>query len=211
VNKRRFESRVLHLWVTTRVPLTRANLSVYSGAPLDRVVRWLDELVDSGVLELDSDDEGELFYRVRGAERPTSGPTHVGEIVKREQLEREVGGRSRALVRSGGAGEDPALARLERESRKLERRARQASALARRGGGGGGDRSVVASAALSFFLGPLGWLYAAPLRTAAAGIGGFLLLYWLLPAFLFTPLLGLLLPASAAAGAYFAWTRKPET
>jgi hypothetical protein len=207
VNRSRFESRVLHLWVTTRVPLTRANLAVYTGAPREKVERWLDALVTAGVLDLDSDDEGELIYRVRGAARPASGATTIGEVVKRDQLEGEVA----KLTRRSGSRRAPAgegaLARIERETGALARRAGAAAALR----GGGGDRSVIASAALSFFLGPLGWLYAAPLKTAAAGIAGFMVLYWLLPAFLFAPLLGLLLPASAAAGAYFAWTRKPET
>jgi hypothetical protein len=207
VNQRSFESRVLDLWVTTRVPLTRVNLSVYSGAPREKVERWLDNLVNAGVLELDSDDDGELLYRVRGAARPATGATAVGEVVKRRRLE----GEARKLTRRSAAppDDDPAsaLARIEKQTRALARRAGTAAALR----GGGGDRSVIASAALSFFLGPLGWLYAAPLKTAAAGIGGFLLLYWLLPTFLFTPLLGLLLPASAAAGAYFAWTRKAES
>ena len=205
MNQSRFESRVLHLWVTTRVPLTRANLSVYSGAPRAKVERWLDALVGAGVLELDSDDDGELLYQVPGAARPVSGATSIGEVVKREQLEGEV----RKVTRRSAPADEPgsALARIERETRSLAKRAGAAAALR---GGGGGDRSVIASAALSFFLGPLGWLYAAPLKTAAAGIAGFMLLYWLLPVFLFTPLLGLLLPASAAAGAYFAWTRKPD-
>jgi hypothetical protein len=210
VNRSRFESRVLHLWVTTRVPLTRANLAVYTGAPREKVERWLDALCTAGVLDLDADDEGELIYRVRGAARPASGATSIGEIVKREQLEGEVDRLTRRSARKRSRddeGGETALARIERQTSALARRAGAAAALR----GGGGDRSVIASAALSFFLGPLGWLYAAPLKTAAAGIAGFLVLYWLLPAFLFTPLLGLLLPASAAAGAYFAWTRKPET
>lgn len=206
MNQSRFESRVLHLWVTTRVPLTRANLSVYTGAPREKVERWLDALATAGVLDLDSDDEGELVYRVRGAARPTSGATTIGEVVKREQLDDDVAKLTRRSGSRRSSASEGALARIERETGALARRATTAAALR----GGGGDRSVIASAALSFFLGPLGWLYAAPLKTAAAGIAGFLVLYWLLPAFLFTPLLGLILPASAAAGAYFAWTRKPE-
>ncbi len=196
MNQRSFESRVLHLWVTTRIPLTRANLSAATGATRPKIERWLDALCASGVLDFDVDDDGELLYRVPGAARPATGPTTIGEILKREQLEEELGAAKPKRSR--------ALARLDDGATKLARKSAASAALR----GGGGDRSVVASAALSFFLGPVGWLYAAPLGTAAAGIGGFMLLYWLLPTFLFTPLLALMLPASAAAGAWFAWSRK---
>src|SRR5207248_5388147 len=66
-------------------------------------------------------------------------------------------------------------------------------------------RSLVASGALSFFFGPLGWLYAAPLKDALPGILLFALLYAVLPHFLLLPLLGLLLPVSALAGVTYAW------
>ena len=50
-----FEQRVLEVWVTTRVPLTRANVQFYTGAKRAQVDRWLDKLVGSGVLEVDAD------------------------------------------------------------------------------------------------------------------------------------------------------------
>ena len=66
-------------------------------------------------------------------------------------------------------------------------------------------RSLVASGVLSFFFGPLGWLYAAPLKDALPGILLFTLLYAILPHFLLLPLLGVLLPVSALAGVTYAW------
>ena len=63
----------------------------------------------------------------------------------------------------------------------------------------------MAAGALSFFLGPFGWLYAAPLKEAAPAIVVFLILCKLLPAMLLYPLLGLLMPLSALAGVSYAW------
>lgn len=169
----------MHLWMTTRVPMTRANVQFYTGASRAQVERFLDTLVAANVLDLDSDATGELLYQLRGAVRPASGLAEVAQVVKKHSLEAEV----KSLIPT--------------------RRSAAAVALS-----GPSDRSVIASAALSFFFGPVGWLYAAPLGTAIKGAGAFVLLYAILPHFLFTPLLALLLPASAAAGAYFAWSRK---
>ena len=94
MNRDEFESRVLQLWSTTRVPLTRANLMLVTGAPRAKLERWLDKLVSDGILELDSDDAGEMLYNVCGATRPLRGPTSAGEVAKLESLGRE----ARALV-----------------------------------------------------------------------------------------------------------------
>ena len=53
-----FELRVMKLWTTTRVPMTRANLIAYTHAERANMEPWLDELVKAGLLEVDSDDEG---------------------------------------------------------------------------------------------------------------------------------------------------------
>ncbi len=181
VNRDDFEARVLELWMTTRVPLTRANLQFATGAPRRQVERWLDGLVADGAVELDPDDAGELVYSVRGAARPGAGPTSIADVVKLEKLRAEVGRRSsQALVPRGV----PLLPEVAAPS---------------------GQKSIVASAALSFFFGPLGWLYAAPLAEALPVAAGFLLLYKLLPAFLLVPILGVVLPLSALAGAAYAW------
>ncbi len=152
VNQHQFEERALHLWMTTRVPLTRANLLFYTRAPRKKLDAWLDELVGDGILDVDSDAEGEMTWAVRGAERPRTGPTRIEEIG--------------ALVPSGGALEDK-LARLRREAVGHG----AGLALASRAGGlvrgRDGQKSLLAAGLLGFFFGPVGWLYAAPWIVAA--------------------------------------------
>lgn len=186
MNRDGFEARVLDLWMTTRVPLTRTNLQYASGAKRRQVERWLDGMLADGVVDIGSDDDGEIEYTVRGAVLSRTGPQSITDVVKLKSLESEVSGN---LVRAGKA-----LA--------LAPGAPSSGALAARGDG---DKSIVASAALSFFLGPVGWLYAAPLREALPAILVFALMYKILPMFLFAPLLGVLLPISAIAGAGYAW------
>jgi hypothetical protein len=176
VDRDQFEARVIELWSTTRVPLTRANLVLATGAPRTKMEKWLDKMVSDGIVELDSDDHGELLYNVLGATRPVNGPTSAGEVAK--------------------------LAQLGREVKALARRPERPAALAATGPE---KKSVVASGALSFFLGPAGWLYAAPLGEAVPALIVFTLLYKFLPGFLFFPLLAVLLPLSALAGAGYAW------
>jgi hypothetical protein len=72
-------------------------------------------------------------------------------------------------------------------------------------GGRGGEKSVVASGVLSLFLGPVGWLYAAPLKEAVPAAIAFAAVGALLPGFLLMPLLGIGAPLSAFAGLYYAW------
>ena len=52
------------------------------------------------------------------------------------------------------------------------------------GGSGFEKKSVWASAGLSLVLGPIGWLYAAPLKEAVPGLVIQLLSFWLIPNFL---------------------------
>ncbi|HEX2571644.1 MAG TPA: hypothetical protein VH877_18940 [Polyangia bacterium] len=188
MSQQEFEARVLEMWMNTRIPLTRANLMAYTKAPRKRMTRWLDEMVAEGVVEFDSDDEGEMVWTVRGAVRPTSGPTSMAELEKLSSLRAELGHTRTALTL-----------------------ATRASGLTfgRAGRGHGGDeKSVLASTALSLVLGPIGWLYAAPLREAipAAVIYLFLgsFLRSVLPLFLVAPLYGVVLIMSALAGAAYA-------
>jgi hypothetical protein len=121
---------------------------------------------------------------VRGAERSRTGPETAAEFEHMERLSSEVQGTAQGTTKA------------------LARAARLTTALTRQGGE---QKSVIASGALSFFLGPLGWLYAAPLREAVpavvlVGIAGALV-----PAFLLAPLLGVAAPLSGLAGVYYAW------
>jgi hypothetical protein len=65
-------------------------------------------------------------------------------------------------------------------------------------------KSILASGLLSFFLGPLGWFYAAPLKSAAIGGGAYLLMGAVLPHFLLFYVVGIVAPISAIAGSLYA-------
>ncbi|HEX4458364.1 MAG TPA: hypothetical protein VIA18_10365 [Polyangia bacterium] len=170
--------------MTTRVPFTRANLQFYTGIQRTKLEAWLDELVGSGVLEVDSDDAGELVWSVIGAQRAANGTTDAAAAKKLEQLKGEI-----------------------RPSRGNALMKRAPDLLATFGNGppGGDKKSLIASGALSFFLGPIGWLYAAPLKETLPAIGVYLVLMMVLPHVLLAPLLGLIAPLSAIAGTLYAW------
>jgi hypothetical protein len=120
-----------------------------------------------------------MIWAVRGAARPRAGAETVAELERLDHLSTQVQRAPRAL------------AQLSR-----------AAGLTTRGGDG---KSVVASGALSLFLGPLGWLYAAPLKEAVPGVFLSVLAASLVPHLLLVPLLGILAPLSGAAGIYYAW------
>lgn len=174
-----FEVAVLRLWTQTRIPLTRANLLVATEAPRTKVDGWLGELVKDGTLEVDSDKDGELLWRVRGAARPTRGPSTLEELHKLERLREEVEQKPGGIVRrpSTALGNAPAAE----------------------------EKSVVASTALSFFFGPFGWLYAAPLKDSLVGIALFGLVTSIAPLFALRPILGVAFPFFALSGALYAW------
>jgi len=177
-----FEARVLAIWLRSRVPLTLAHVQHLTGAPRDRSKQWLDEMTVAGQLEADVADDGEMIWTVRGAERPRGGPETVAEMERLEALGREV-----AVARVPAA---------------LAARAALGGGLTARGDG---KKSVAVSAVLSAVMGPLGWLYAAPLREAVPGAAAYVGLCALLPHFLLFPLLGVLAPISGVAGVYYAW------
>jgi hypothetical protein len=182
VTRDEFEHRVLSLWMTTRMPLTRANLQFVTGVPRARLEKWLDQLVADNIVDVDSDDAGELIWTVRGADRPARGPEKAEEVKKLADLRREVQG-STALVKMGAA----------------------ASSLTRRPAAGEPHKSLIASGLLSFFFGPLGWLYAAPPKEAGLAIAAYVLLCAILPHFLLAMLFGVLNPVSAGVGVLYAW------
>jgi hypothetical protein len=181
------EQRVLDLWVSTRVPLTRVNLQVLTKVPRAKLEPWLDELVRDGVLDVDTDDAGEMMWTVPGAERSPSGLASVAEVKKLAELRGSIG----ASSRRGGSSSTALVRQLAGQ------------ALITRGGPE--EKSIIASAALGFFFGPLGWLYAAPLKDAGAAIVIMMLAFAIIPHFLLIPLLGLAMPASALAAAFYAW------
>jgi hypothetical protein len=177
-----FEAAVLELWTKTRVPLTRANILSYTKIPRSKGDRWLDEMVKARVLEVDSDEDGELLWEVRGARRPSGGPETIGEIERKERLSAEVdkltSGASLAL-RAAGLSKPTA---------------------------GSGQKSMLASGALSFFFGPIGWIYAAPLKEALPAILAYVIVCSIMPSFLLVYVLGLVNAFSGVAGVLYAWS-----
>jgi hypothetical protein len=65
-------------------------------------------------------------------------------------------------------------------------------------------KSVLASGLLSFFLGPLGWFYAGPLKNAAIGGGAYILMASILPQFILFYIVGIVAPISAITGILYA-------
>lgn len=184
-----FEAKVLELWTGTRIPLTLANLVAYTKVPRAQVTKMLDEMERGRLVEMDSDDEGELLWKVRGSARPRSGAETIAELDKKSRLSEEVdkltSGAQLALRAAGFKAPAKAAGGVER-------------------------KSVIASGALSFFFGPLGWIYAAPLKEAIPAIVVYMVLCSLLPNFLLVYLLALLHPVSAIAGALYAWSYNQE-
>lgn len=195
MNQESFEARLLQLWMTTRVPLTRANVLFFTHAPRRKADRWLEALVKEGVLDLDSDDQGELLWSVRGADRPERGPERVEDVLRLDELRQEV---------RRGAPAPSRRATLTLSPAPVAPRNLAQQALAR----SGGEKSLLASGLLSLLLGPVGWLYAGPLREAVPAALGFMAILWVLrflPFLLAGPAVSLLYAASGALGVLYAW------
>jgi hypothetical protein len=198
VNREQFETRVLDLWMTTRISLTRAHLQYHTGVARKRLNEWLDEMVSDGVLECDVDDDGEMLWTVPGAARPIDGPHgRIRDEARRKvQDQRALATRGRSRRRDDG--DDDALGL----GFALARRA--SSSLDRPKAEGEHRKSLLISAGLSFF-GPLGWLYAGSLREALPASAIALIAAAIVPTFLLMPVLWLLMPLSALAGLVYAW------
>jgi len=182
-----FEAKVLELWTKSRVPLTRANLLAFTKVARTELDRRLDEMMKGNLIELDSDDDGELLWMVRGSSRPTFGAETIAELERKEKLSADVD-----RLTSGA---------------KL---ALQAAGFKKPGAAAVEKKSLLASGGLSFFLGPVGWLYAAPLKEAIPAIVVYMLVCSILPSFLLVYLLGLVNAASAVAGVAYAWSYNQE-
>ncbi len=60
----RFEQEILKLAFETDARITAASVAYYLGIPSREANRMLNELLQDGVLELDSDEDGNLYYMV---------------------------------------------------------------------------------------------------------------------------------------------------
>lgn len=191
MNRDDFEASVLDLWMTTRIPLTRAHLQYRTGAARRRLNGWLDEMVAEGVLECDVDDDGEMLWTVPGAARAAGGPRSFAEAEKLAGLRAE----ARRKVRENRSKGD-ALA--------LVRRAAEGPPAVRPEEDDGKQKSLLLSAGLSFF-GPLGWLYAGSFKEAIPAAVVALIVWQIVPTFLLMPILWLAMPLSAIVGLIYAW------
>lgn len=156
MNQRNFEERVLHLWMTTRVPMTKANLLFYTKAPRKKLDGWLDELVGDGILDVDADGDGEMTWGVRGAQRAARGPTSIDEVHSEAPSGGDLADKLARLRKEAvGSGASMVLASRGRDGmRELMRAPRE------------GEKSLLASGLLGLFFGPFGLLYAAPFKVA---------------------------------------------
>lgn len=210
MNREQFEASVLDLWVTTRIPLSRAHLQYHTGVARQRLNRWLDELTAEGVLECDVDDDGEMLWKIPGAARSTSGPRSFAEMGRAGPKGAGAASRSQPTQsRRARDRDDPdeAMAALGRAALTLTRKAGPPARTKE-----DDDRKSLALSAGLSFLGPLGWLYAGSLREAAIASAAALLIWTVVPTFLLMPFLWLILPLSSVVGLVYAWqyNRKGE-
>lgn len=184
MNQHDFETALMRMWTTTRIPLTRVHMQVFTNAPRDRIEKWVNELAAAGIVELDSDDEGEALWRVRGAARSTTGPRTIDELERLGRLTREV---DREAPRAASSKPVHLTSRIADEPSVHD------------------EKSLIASGALSFFFGPLGWLYAAPLKDAVPALVALVVISSVLPATIAASILGVVAPLSAVAGVVYAY------
>lgn len=199
-----FEQAVLELAMTTRVPLSRANLLFYTGAASKEAERFLNDLLRDGLLEFDSDDNGDILYTVRGIKRPSTGGT---ELTRCTSCRRASVAGSRCT--RCGQSLDPRLRAL-REEMGLDKASTALALFNRRPGAlvgppAEGEKNLVVAGLLGLF-GPLGWLYAGAWREALPAAGAFIIMLKVLPAFLVSWfIMPLLIPASVLVSVLYAW------
>ncbi len=197
MNQHEFETAVVRMWATTRIPLTRANVMVFTGAPRERIEKWMNELTLAGLVEFDSDDEGEVLWRVRGAKRSVNGPRSLDEMERFQRLQREVDAESPSRPFRSAPTATRSAAPSPEPVRLASRLADEPTVR--------DEKSLIASGALSFVFGPLGWLYAAPLKEAVPAIVAVALVSAVLPPTLAASLLAVVSPLSAVAGVAYAY------
>lgn len=232
MNSDEFESKVLELWMKSRVPLTQANLQYFAGVPRREMDKWIDKLLASGVLDIDeaADEAGDLEYKVPGAQRSLDGPSTPEKYEAKRKLVEEA--KRRILAKRAGKP-IPESEELETAAPVAEEASEEeeeddgsgvASAVAKAAlftGGkalvaldkplamldkprGKGDKSLAASAALSL-LGPVGWLYAGSFREAIPATLAAAAAYYVVPSFIMAPFLLVGALASSAVGLTYAW------
>lgn len=117
MNRNEFESKVLELWVKSRIPLTQANLQYFAGVPRKKLDEWLDDLLGSGVLDIDIEGSESLEYIVPGSARSLEGPKTCEDYERKRDMVEEA--KRRILARRSGRTSKPAPP--EKKSRKSKR------------------------------------------------------------------------------------------
>lgn len=100
-----FEQAILKLAFETDARITTASVAYYLGLPSRRCNELLNALLAEGVLELDSDGEGNLFYRV--PHKPAGSDALMGQL--RHQRENPFAASNRLLTGPSDA-ENPSIA-----------------------------------------------------------------------------------------------------
>ncbi|MGM0556542.1 MAG: hypothetical protein ACQEVA_09220 [Myxococcota bacterium] len=94
-----FEQEILKLAFETDARITTASVAYYLGIPSRKANSLLNELLEEGVLELDSDREGNLYYKVPS--RASLG----GDVIKRSSGDEDVAGQATEAAESSGGSE----------------------------------------------------------------------------------------------------------
>ncbi len=206
-----FEPRVLEMWLKTRIALTRPQIQFYTDAPRKKLEKWLDQMTVDGVLDIDINSDGDMEWKVIGAQRPADGPATFDELERLQRIRKAAREKVRARAAEKGlikldpselaapAKEqddddfgDKALSLLRRGKQEIDRRA-------------GGEKNIWISGGASLFLGPVGWLYAGSFREAIPASLGYLAIAAVVPNMLLAPIAGIALPVSGIIGLIYAW------
>ncbi len=107
-----FESKVLELWVKSRIPLTHANLQYFSGVSSKKLTNWIDKLLKAGTLDIEIDDSEDVTYFMPGVTRSADGPSTCEAYERKRELIEEA--KRRILARRAGKP-DPTLDEEEPE------------------------------------------------------------------------------------------------
>lgn len=106
----RFEQAILKLAFETNARITTASVAYYLGIPSREANRLLNVMLEQGVLELDSDQDGNLFYRVPASPAPKAHATTANPEVHGVSAARASASHMTLVSPDGPEGHDaPAL------------------------------------------------------------------------------------------------------
>ncbi len=120
MNRDEFEAKILELWMKSRVPLTQANLQYFAQVPRKKLNKWIDELLDDGLLDIDVSEDGELQYTVPGARRSADGPSTAEAYERKREMVAEA--KRRILARRAGKS-------IQTKSKKSSENAKPSTSL----------------------------------------------------------------------------------